>query len=139
MADSRIGVKSSTNIGRLAYEITKMLRDYSSEVVEQVDRSSERIGKEVVKQLKVTSPKRSGGGNYARAWKMTTFEYFNQPSTRIIHVKAPYYRLTHLLEKGHAKRNGGRVEGIPHIRPAEQEVIRQFTREVEEAIRNGAS
>ena len=53
-----------------------------------------------------------------------------------IHNKDHYY-LTHLLEHGHAKKGGGRVEGKPHIRPAEEQVIKEFMAEVEEAIKRG--
>jgi len=104
-------------------------------VVEKVNASSEAVGKAAVKQLKQTSPKRYG--KYAKSWTMKTEKLFGQPHTRIIHAKAPHYRLVHLLEHGHAKVGGGRVEGIPHVRPAEEEVIREFTREVEEAIKSG--
>jgi len=121
------------NIDQLAAEIAKGLREFSGEVVEKVDISSERIGKEAVKMLKKTSPKDSG--EYAKGWKMTTFKAKAQPDKRIIHNKNG--QLTHLLENGHAKVNGGRVEGIPHIRPAEEMVIKQFVAEIEEAIERG--
>lgn len=126
---------NSINIDRLASEIAEALATYTEDVVEQIDVSSAKIGKEAVKQLKRTSPRDSG--DYAKSWAMKSFKYYGEATKRVIHVKAPHYRLTHLLERGHAKVNGGRVEGIPHIRPAEQEVITQFTREVEEAIRGG--
>ena len=126
---------ANINIDRLAGEIAEALAAYTDDVVEKIDKSSLRIGKEAVKRLKRTSPKRYG--DYAKSWAMATERYYGEPSTRIIYVKAPHYRLTHLLEKGHVKVGGGRVEAKPHIRQAEQEVIQQFIREVEEAIRNG--
>ena len=122
-------------IDQLAAEIAKGLAEYSQDVVEKVNVSSERVGKAAVKRLKQTSPKRYG--NYAKSWTMKTEPEVGQPHKRIVYVKAPHYRLTHLLEYGHAGVCGGRVEGRPHIRPAAEEVIRGFTREVEEAIKRG--
>jgi len=123
------------SVDQLAAEIAKGLAEYSQDVVEKVNVSSEKVGKAAVKRLKQTSPKRTG--QYAKSWTMSTEKAIGQPDLRIIHVKAPHYRLAHLLEYGHAKVGGGRVEGRPHIRPAEEEVIQEFTREVEEAIKRG--
>jgi hypothetical protein len=126
---------ANINIDKLASEIAKELSTYSQEVVQRVNVSSERVGKTAVKQLKQTSPKRYG--KYAKSWTMKTEPEVGQPHTRIIHAKAPHYRLAHLLEYGHAKVGGGRVEGKPHIRPAEEQVIKDFVSEVEEAIKRG--
>lgn len=123
------------SVDQLAAEIAKELSKYSQEVVEKINLSSEKVGKAAVKQLRQTSPKRTG--EYAKSWTMSTEKEVGQPHRRIIHVKAPHYRLTHLLEYGHAKVGGGRVEGKPHIRPAEEMVIQEFVSEVEEALRNG--
>ena len=126
---------ANVNIDQLAAEIAKGLAEYSQDVVEKVNVSSEKVGKAAVKKLKQTSPKKTG--KYAKSWTMTTEKAIGQPDLRIIHAKAPHYRLTHLLEHGHAKRGGGRVEGKPHIRPAEEMVIQEFVAEVEEAIKRG--
>lgn len=124
---------STINIDQLASEIAESLSEYSKEVVEKVDTSSERIVKKAIKNLKATSPKKSG--KYSKSWTKKTEKQLAQPNSHIVYNKEGW--LTHLLENGHAKRGGGRVEGIPHIKPAEQQVIEEFTKEVEEAIRNG--
>ena len=126
---------ANISIDQLAKEIAQGLADYSQEVVEKVNVSSEKVGKAAVKRLKETSPKDKG--KYAKSWTMKTEPEVGQPDLRIIHAKAPHYRLTHLLEHGHAKVGGGRVEGKPHIRPAEEMVIQEFMSEVEEAIKRG--
>ena len=123
------------NVDQLAAEIARELSKYSQEIVEKINISSEKVGKAAVKQLRQTSPKRTG--EYAKSWTITTEKEVGQPHKRIIHAKAPHYRLTHLLEYGHAKVGGGRIEGKPHIRPAEEMVIQAFVREVEEAIERG--
>jgi hypothetical protein len=130
---------ANVSIDQLAAEIAKGLAEYSQDVVEKVNVSSEKVGKAAVKQLKKTSPRRPPpvGGKYAKSWAMKTEPEVGQPHKRIVHVKAPHYRLAHLLEYGHAKVGGGRVEGRPHIRPAEEQVIKDFVSEVEEAIKRG--
>ena len=47
------------------------------------------------------------------------------------------YSLAHLLEFGHAKRNGGRVAGKSHIAPAEEKGILQLEEEIERSLRDG--
>ena len=65
--------------------------------------------------LRSNSPKKSG--DYAKGWayKVTSPAEGSYHGTVYNSTK---YQLTHLLEKGHAKRGGGRVAGIPHIEPA---------------------
>lgn len=52
------------------------------------------------------------------------------------YVKAPDYRLTHLLVHGHAKKNGGRTKADPFLENALNEVLPAFEKEVEDAIKN---
>lgn len=44
------------------------------------------------------------------------------------------YQLAHLLEKGHAKRGGGRVSGKPHIAPAEENGVEMLENLIKEAL-----
>lgn len=124
----------TVKIDQLSATIAEELSKYSQEVVEKVNVSGKKAGQAAVRQLKKTSPKRDG--DYAKGWRLKTIKGVGQTDKYIVH-NATDYQLTHLLEKGHAKVNGGRVEGIPHIAPAEDMVIREFTAQVEEAIRSG--
>lgn len=108
------------------------LREYSNEVVAESKKQVQQVGKETVNQLKETSPKRSG--DYAKDWKMKkAFENANEIRVQV--YNAHHYQLTHLLEYGHAKKNGGRVEAIPHIRPAEQAAAEKLDKKVRVVIR----
>jgi hypothetical protein len=51
-------------------------------------------------------------------------------------VKAPDYRLTHLLVHGHAAKDGGRVPGNPFLQNALDVVLPEYENAVKEALRD---
>ena len=101
----------------LEIEIVKELKDYSDEVAEGIKKAVKDVAKATVRTLKTTSPR--DAGEYARGWtSKVEFESSEDIRVRISNRTKP--QLTHLLENGHATVNGDRVDGRPHIRPAEQ-------------------
>lgn len=106
-------------LNELEVEIVKELKAYSDEVAEGIKKAVNDVAKETVRTLKTTSPRSPRGGKYARGWTFKVeFESPEDIRVRISNRTKP--QLTHLLENGHAKVNGDRVDGKPHIRPAEQ-------------------
>ena len=108
----------------LANEIAKVMAEYSAEVEDKIDLIAEDVVNEAVTELKETSPKRYG--KYRRSWKKKklangSFVVFNAVAS-----------LTHILENGHLSRNGGRVAGIVHIKPAEEKAIQNFEKRIKE-------
>lgn len=109
----------------ISLEIANRLADFTEDVQEALEESASEVTEEAIKTLKATSPTRTK--KYAKSWirKKTSHGY-------VIHNKR--YYLTHLLEHGHAKRGGGRVEGIKHIEPVEQQAIESFEQRVREKL-----
>ena len=129
-----VQMANGIDIDKMASEIAKGLEQYSKEVVEKVNVSSKRIANEAVKKLKDTSPNKTG--DYAKGWKQKEVKDLVQPNNHIVHNKTNY-QLIHLLEYGHAKAGGGRVDAIPHVGKVEEYVVKEFLEEVEEDIKNG--
>ena len=110
-----------------ANELVNILKEYTDEVEDGLEKEKDKVTREGVKKLKVISPKKTGA--YAKSWGRRKIG-----TARIIR-NAKHYQLTHLLEKGHAKVGGGRVEGRPHIRPVEQEIVKNYEKGVERVIK----
>ena len=120
------------SIDGLADAVAKELADYSQDVADGVKKEVKQVAKEMVQELKRTSPRDSG--DYAAGWReKTEFESTEDIRERVYNAKKP--QLTHLLEHGHAKQNGGRVNGKPHIGPAEQEAEQKLTHAVKVVVR----
>ena len=116
-----------SSIQGLSDSIVKALAEYTDEIEKGLEVEKKSVAEKAVQTLKTTSPKKTG--KYAKGWASkkdgTTYVVFNKTVPQ----------LTHLLEYGHAKANGGRVAGKPHIRPVEEEVIKDFTEGVEKVIK----
>lgn len=126
----------SVSVERMADEIAKMLTEYEAAIVKNVDASGKAVADKGAKQLRQTSPKRTG--KYAKSWGVTREDSsFGENARYIIHNKKRY-RLTHLLEHGHVTANGKRTKAIPHIKPVEEQVIREYGKQVREAIEDAA-
>lgn len=129
MEEERINIG---NPDKLAKTIQSYMEDFGRDVTEAIGEAMDEVGKEAVKRLKNTSPKKKrNGGRYAKGWK-----YQRDKKSRLL-IEGRVYNatdgaLTHLLEKGHPiVRNGvvvGRVKPQKHIEPVDQWVEQNFAR-----------
>ncbi|NEW66041.1 HK97 gp10 family phage protein [Carnobacteriaceae bacterium zg-84] len=118
----------------LAQVIQKELEQYQKLTNEQIKVTVKEVGQETKARMQSTAPKRSG--RYRNSWVVTTTKE-NRNSMNVVVHSRNQYQLTHLLEFGHAKRNGGRTTAIPHIAQAEQEAVTSFENKVKEILENG--
>lgn len=123
-----------TPIDKLADAISGILEEYEGEISENVGEIAIRIGKKGVKALKQQSQKEypKGSGEYAKGWKS---QVDRKRLSTTVTIYNDHYSLPHLLEHGHATRNGtDRVypptPGREHIAPVADEVVETFEREV---------
>lgn len=123
---------------KLAETLTHDLQLYCADTQIMISQAVDKRAAELVKELKETSPKEKGknGGAYAKSWtsKVET-NNFSRYTRRVYNRK--HYRLTHLLENGHEKRNGGRTKAILHIGPASEKIQAEFVKDVEDALSEG--
>lgn len=118
-------------IDGMADAIVRELSAWSKEVVGALKEEVQAVGENTAKELRQTSPKRRGA--YARDWA-SKVTYDDWQDIRVTVYNKRHYQLTHLLENGHAKVNGGRVNGFPHISVAEENAARDLEKKVKVRI-----
>lgn len=112
---------SSIKAEELQKEIMNYLENYVENIEDDVKDVTDKITKEAVNELKSISPRGKGTREkpYYKGWTKQVDKQSKGIYSIKIHNKTNY-QLTHLLEFGHATRNGGRTKAIPHIRPTEE-------------------
>jgi hypothetical protein len=121
-------------IDNIASVLTDELQKYSDEVADEVKQACRDVSKEMTDNIKADSQRLfKGTGKYAKGWKAKV-SYEDKNNIRLTTYNSTEPQLTHLLEYGHAKVNGGRVEGKPHISPNEEKAKRELTERIEKKV-----
>ena len=120
-------------IDRLATEVEKILQDYGEDVQQNLNEITSAMAKKGAQTLRSQSRGTFGGsGKYAKGWT-------SQAVTGRLSAQGTIYNkdvpgLPHLLENGHANRNGGRTPGREHIKPVEEALIKEFEQKVKSKL-----
>ena len=122
---------SRVNIDAMADTIMEGLLEYAALASDEMKVAVKKAAKTVKKDIQAGAPVKSGA--YSKSWAIKTTNQSSNKLELVVHSKNRY-QLAHLLEKGHAKRGGGRVGGKSHIAPAEQHGIEQLEQDIERAL-----
>lgn len=108
------------------------LEKYRDMAAEDLKEAVKETGNDVKKDISANAPVRTG--KYKKSWAVKKTAETAESIELVVHSKNRY-QIAHLLENGHAKRGGGRVSAIPHIKPAEQrgetELVEKIKRKLE--------
>lgn len=126
MAERRV------TVDEMADAIMDGLLEYGQFATDVMKDCVKKAGNTVKKETQAGAPVKTG--RYKKSWAVKRQKETGNTLEVVVYSK-DRYQLTHLLEKGHARRGGGRVKAIPHIAPAEEKGIR----ELEEGIKRGLS
>lgn len=123
-----------TALDKLNTAIVKIINEYAETVQADLGEIANKIGNAGVTALRAKSRETfpRGTGEYAKGWKKKVDVTRTSVSVTIYNVIPS---LPHLLENGHATRNGTgrtfrRTPGHPHIAPVEAELVQAFEKEV---------
>lgn len=120
--------------GDLGAAIEQELTIYHAEVVEKLDAAGDAAVKQLVKRTKATAPE-GARGSFKRNIAGKRLKKDANGSTHVWYVKPPDHRLTHLLAHGHATKDGGRTKANPFLKNAVDDVLPEYEKAVEEAIK----
>ena len=100
-------------VDRLTDEVEKILNDYGENVQQNLGEIVKQMSKKGAQALRSQSKATFNGKDYSKGWT-------SQAVTGRLSAQGTIYNkdlpgLPHLLEHGHANRNGGRTPGRSHI------------------------
>lgn len=123
---------SKTSIDDMAVAIMQGLQEYANLTDDAIKKAVRKTAAAVKNEIQANAPKASG--KYAKSW--TASKTLEKSGVLRMTVRSKNrYQIAHLLEKGHAKRGGGRVSARPHIAPAEEHGNKMLEELIQKALK----
>jgi len=113
----------TVSVDELGNAIAQEFEKYVDMTAEEVKVAVKEVADDVKDKIQSGAPVDTG--KYKRSWTVTQTGKFALGAEYTVH-SAKHYRLTHLLEYGHAKRGGGRTKAQPHIAQGEALAIKEL-------------
>ena len=127
----------------LTAAVDELLGEYGEQVFDVMGDAiteTSTMARDELRSVKYFSSNGNPTGAYSKSWEyeQRLVKRYKQQATV---YNEDHYRLTHLLESGHAKwlwgiKAGGRVEGFEHIRPVNDNAQDYLIETVTERIEN---
>ena len=125
------------SVDQLSDAVQKELTLYGENIIDGVKKQAKKSMDQLVKDTKATAPVGRRSKHYKDSIKGKKTSENDRSVSYTWYVDGPDYRLSHLLENGHALRTGGRVEGTHFIKNASDPILEQYLKAIEEVCRNG--
>ena len=132
--------QTKINPNQLGTEVSKLLKEYSDDIVQKMPDIVKEVTQNTVKDLKNKAGKLFNGTTYKRS-----FKYKKQSTASgetLYTIYSTEYRIAHLLEHGHVIKNQsgilyGSTQARPHWQPAEEKAVEALEQKLTETVQEG--
>lgn len=125
MTDRRV------HVDQMAEALARTMAEYAELSNEVMKGCVVEVSQSVKEDIQGNAPVRTG--KYKKSWAAKKVQENANSLTMAVHSR-DRFQIAHLLEHGHAKRGGGRVQAVPHIVPAEQRGAEELSAKMERGL-----